>query len=201
TSVRSRATAILDETLDVSLKYVEVAVERLSTIVDGLLRLSRTGRVVYEWEPVSLSAILQRIVESLAMIVSRKGAEIKVDDVPPVWGDSIAIEQLFANLVTNALQYLDPQRPGNIHIGVLPGEGDTRTFFVRDNGLGIPESALPNVFHVFQRFHPQVSGGEGTGLAIVNRIVQRHNGHIRVESEQGEGTTFYIVLPVTRPSQ
>lgn len=199
-SVRARARAILDENIQTSMKYVEVAVERLSTIVDGLLRLSRTGRVVYEWETVSLSAILPRVVESLAMIVAQRGAEVKMEDLPTVWGDSIAIEQLFANLVTNALQYLDPTRPGLIQIGVLPGEGDTRNFFVRDNGLGIPESALPNIFHVFQRFHPQVTGGEGTGLAIVSRIVQRHNGRIWVESKQGQGTTFYIALPVTPPT-
>ena len=193
--IRTRANSILDDNLGISLKYIEVAVERLNSIVNGLLRLSRAGRVVYQCASVPLKVIVRRIVESLALIISQARAEVVIEELPPAWGDAIAIEQLFANLVANAVQYLDPARRGVIRIGALPLKGNVRTYFVRDSGIGIPDASLPKVFRVFQRFHPEVGGGEGTGLAIVNRIVQRHNGHVWVESKQGEGSTFYVALP------
>jgi len=120
-----------------------------------------------------------------------------------VRGDATAIEQLFANLIGNALQYLDASRTGMIQIGSLSltanGTADgLRTFFVRDNGLGIPESCLKKVFQAFQRAHPEVAEGEGIGLAIVRRIVERHRGKIWVESRVDEGSTFFVALPSTK---
>ena len=118
-------------------------------------------------------------------------------------GDATALEQLFANLIGNALQYLDATRAGMIAIGSLSltanGTADgLQTFFVRDNGLGIPESCLKKVFQAFQRAHPEVAQGEGIGLAIVRRIVERHRGKIWVESTVGEGSTFFVALPSTK---
>jgi len=194
-SIRNRAQLVLDQGLDESVKYVQTAVQHLSRIVDALLRLSRAGRVVYQWNAVSLTPIIRRILESLSLSIARTGAQVNVDELPPVWGDSVALEQLFGNLISNAINYLDPARSGVIHIGALPPNDNLQTYFVRDNGLGMPAGALPNLFHVFERFHSQVRG-EGMGLAIVHRIVQRHNGRIWVESTEGQGTTFYVALPL-----
>jgi signal transduction histidine kinase len=125
---------------------------------------------------------------------------------PAVWGDRTALEQVFANLIGNALNYLDPRRPGIIEIGCLPGtqpprelagatENPWRTYYVKDNGLGIPAAHQAKVFQAFQRLHPAAGGGEGIGLTIVQRIVQRHQGKIWLESQAGAGTTFFVALP------
>lgn len=121
-----------------------------------------------------------------------------MDDLPPAWGDPTALEQVFANLIGNAVLYLDPGRPGMIEVGCKEGDdGDTpefRTYYVRDNGIGIPAEAIEKVFQVFQRLRPKHADGEGMGLALVQRIVERHDGEVWVESSEGEGSTFFVRL-------
>ena len=115
-----------------------------------------------------------------------------------VWGDPTALEQVFANLIGNAVNYLDPPREGRIEIGTTPappGVHSLRIFYVRDNGLGIPAVALPRLFNAFQRLHGNVAAGEGIGLALVRRVVERHGGRVWAESREGVGTTFYLSLP------
>jgi signal transduction histidine kinase len=121
-----------------------------------------------------------------------------VDELPAVWGDPTALEQVFANLIGNAVNYLDPSREGRIEIGTTPappGVHSLRIFYVRDNGLGIPAVALPRLFNAFQRLHGNVAAGEGIGLALVRRVVERHGGRVWAESREGVGTTFYLSLP------
>jgi signal transduction histidine kinase len=112
------------------------------------------------------------------------------------------VEQVFANLIGNALNYLDPGRPGLIEVGsqsTTPAEGPNgfQTYFVKDNGLGIPETYQPKIFQAFQRVHPEAARGEGMGLAIVRRIVERHGGKVWLHSRPGEGSTFYVTLPAS----
>ena len=194
--VRKHAKTILDSGIDTSVAYVQNAVLHLGRIVDGLLRLSRAGRVAYQWNIVPLVPIVKRVVESLRLTMEGARAQVEIDELPPAWGDASALEQLYANLIANAVHYLDSSRPGLIHVGALPVGISEQTYFVSDNGLGIPDTSVAKVFRVFQRFHPDVHEGEGMGLAIVNRIVQRHNGRIWVESSEGKGTTFYVALPL-----
>ena len=202
-SIRSRGLALLDGEMGEAIQFIQSAVMRLSNIIDALLRLSRAGRVVYEWQLVELGPIVQRIVEAQAAVAAEKGAAIEVGPLSPVWGDPTALEQVFANLIGNALNYLDPQRPGWITIGMLEtGNGAAghdlagmRTIFVKDNGLGIPDDLHNRVFHAFQRLHPESSPGEGIGLTLVGRIVERHGGKIWFESGTGAGTTFFVSIP------
>jgi signal transduction histidine kinase len=120
--------------------------------------------------------------------------------MPCALGDSTAIEQIFANLIGNALVYLEPSRPGVLEIGCLPAgaagvpEG-YRAYYVKDNGLGIAEAHRARIFQVFQRAHPHIGTGEGIGLAIVQRIAERHRGRVWVDSAMGTGSTFYFTLP------
>jgi signal transduction histidine kinase len=175
----------------------------LSGIIDALLRLSRAGRVEYRWQRVEVNAVVARVVESLNGTITQRGATVRMRNLPPVWGDPTAVEQIFANLIGNALNYLDSKRPGVIEVG---GENRTggsatgadsafHTYYVKDNGLGIPESYRPKIFQAFQRLHPQVAKGEGIGLVMVRRMVERHGGKIWLESAQGAGSTFFVTLP------
>jgi signal transduction histidine kinase len=206
--VRERAAALLDSDAQESIQFIQTAVRRLATIIDALLRLSRVGRVVYDWQQVDVQATAGRVVEALGNTIAQKGARVVVSDLPPAWGDPTAIEQIFANLVGNALNYLDPARPGVVEIGSLDSHpeqannnaDDQRIYYVKDNGLGIVPEHLPKIFLAFQRLHPTLAAGEGIGLPLVRRMVERHGGRIWVESAAGQGSTFFVTLPAHRDS-
>jgi PAS domain S-box-containing protein len=193
--VRERAAALVGEAMPESVGFIRAAVGRLSRIIDALLRLSRAGRVGYQLQPVDVTGMVRRVADALHGTASEKRAEIVVGELPRAWGDPTAVEQVFANLVGNALNYLAPDRPGRVEIGGTPEDGGKVTYSVRDNGLGVPAAHLPKLFQAFQRLHPDRAPGEGMGLAIVRRILERLGGTIRVESEAGQGTTFFVTLP------
>lgn len=198
-SDRKRAITLTDRDMSESIHFIQTAVTRLSSIIDALLRLSRAGRVEYHPKLVDLNPVVHRIVEAMRVTINARGAEISVGDLAPVWADPTAIEQIFANLIGNAVNYLDPQRPGRVEIGTttrdVEGVEKPLTYFVKDNGLGIAESYLPKVFAIFQRLHGNVAAGEGVGLALVKRVVERHGGKVWVESVEGVGSTFFVAFP------
>jgi len=196
--VLTRARHIISGDMRESSAFMENAVAHLGRIVDALLRLSRLGRVEYEYSFTNVSEIVKSVVRSLQGTIQEKGAQIIVKDLPSVWADPSAIEQIFANLISNALRYSDPTRRPRIEIGGSsdPAEGLAR-YYVKDNGLGIPEHAIRDVFTAFRRFHPEAGPGEGMGLVMVRRVVERHNGKIRVESKVGQGTLFSLEFPNT----
>ncbi|WP_322070371.1 sensor histidine kinase [Paraburkholderia bannensis] len=195
---RERVERVINEDIAEALRYLQTAVLRASHIIDALLRLARVGRVEYRRQRVNVQELVQRVVDAMHASVRARQAQVSVRTLPPVWGDPTALEQIFANLIGNALNYLDPSREGRVEIGTAnapPGVESLQIFYVRDNGLGIPEVALPRLFQAFQRMHGNVAPGEGIGLALVRRMVERHGGRVWVESVEGEGTTFYLSLP------
>ncbi len=195
---RERVERVINEDIAEALRYLQTAVLRASHIIDALLRLARVGRVEYRRQRVNVQELVQRVVDAMHASVRARQAQVSVRMLPPVWGDPTALEQIFANLIGNALNYLDPSREGRVEIGTAnapPGVESLQIFYVRDNGLGIPEVALPRLFQAFQRMHGNVAPGEGIGLALVRRMVERHGGRVWVESVEGEGTTFYLSLP------
>ncbi|MEM5419756.1 sensor histidine kinase [Paraburkholderia ferrariae] len=196
--VRARIERTINEDIGEALRYLQTAVLRASHIIDALLRLARAGRVEYRRQRISVQELVQRVVDAMHASIRARGAQVSVQTLPDVWGDPTALEQVFANLIGNALSYLDPARDGRVEIGTAhapPGVESLQIFYVRDNGLGIPEVGLPRLFQAFQRMHGNVAPGEGIGLALVRRVVERHGGRVWVESTEGEGTTFYLSLP------
>lgn len=203
-----RMTQILDGDLRESLRYLRGSVTRASAIIDALLRISRVGRLEYQWQRVNVARVVSRVVDALQDVIGARAATVTVRELPPAWGDPAALEQIFGNLIGNALNYLDPSRGGRIEIGALdaapPDTGDPRTvrmrtYYVRDNGLGIPAAYLSKVFRAFQRLHGDVASGDGIGLVLVRRAVERHGGRVWVESAEGAGSTFFVVLPEQPP--
>jgi signal transduction histidine kinase len=197
-ATRQRIERVIDEDIGEALHYLQTAVLRASHIIDALLQLSRVGRVEYRRQRVEVHDIVQRVIDAMQGSIRARRAQVRVDELPAVWGDPTALEQVFANLVGNAVNYLDPARDGRIEIGTTiapPGVKSLRIFYVRDNGQGIPEVALPRLFNAFQRLHGNSTAGEGIGLALVRRVVERHGGRVWAESKEGVGTTFYLSLP------
>jgi signal transduction histidine kinase len=199
-----RLTRVLDGDVRESLHFLRTAVTRAAAIIEALLRISRAGRLEYQWQRVSIGRVVAHIVDGLAGVIEARGALVTVRELPPAWGDAGAIEQIFSNLIGNALNFLDPDRVGRIEVGACEPERvdehelpvlRTRTYYVRDNGLGIPAAYMSKVFRAFQRLHGEVAKGEGIGLALVRRMVERHGGRVWAESAEGAGSTFFVVLP------
>ncbi len=200
--VRESVLALVRGEMAQSIDFIQASVRRLGTMVESLLRLARLGRVEYQWQPVDVSAVVAGVLSSLAVTVTERRATVHVAALPSCWGDPTAVEQVFANLIGNALNYLDPQRPGVIEVGwrsatppdAAAGLAAMHAYFVKDNGLGIPEGSRSAVFLPFRRMHPEVAPGEGIGLALVRRTVERLGGRIWFDSEAGRGTTFFVTL-------
>ncbi|MEM5385557.1 ATP-binding protein [Paraburkholderia phymatum] len=200
---REHVEQLIDEDIGEALHFLQTAVLRASHIIDALLRLSRVGRVEYRRQQVDVRDIVQRVIDAMQATIRDRGARIVVQTLPPVWGDPTALEQVFANLIGNAINYLSPARSGVVEIGATtapPGVQTLRIFYVKDNGRGIPDIAMPRLFNAFQRLHGNVAAGEGIGLALVRRMVERHGGRVWVESKEDVGTTFYVALPDAAPA-
>jgi PAS domain S-box-containing protein len=191
----ARIHTILTKEIPDSLRYINLSTAKFHRLINALLELSRYGRQQYRSEELDLSPLIQSTVDLMRLSIAASGAWVCVGPVPKVYGDATALGQVYANLIGNAIKYLQPGRPGQIEIG---GEmaGAEAHCWVRDNGAGLPASAKPRLFQVFQRFHPDLAPGEGMGLAIVRRVIERHGGRIWAEGEEGVGTTFHFTLPL-----
>ena len=184
---------IIDEDILVSLRFIRASTDKFQRLIEALLTLSRTGRQDYKSEGIDVALLVRATLDSLQQSIEKSGTQVKLGQLPRAVGDLTAIGQVFGNLITNALNYLQPGRPGVIEIGGEIKDGMNH-YWVGDNGVGIPETAQRRLFQVFQRFHPKLAQGEGMGLAITKRIVERHGGKIWVESQENIGTTFYFSL-------
>ena len=194
TSADQSVQTILSVDIPESLRHIESSTTKFHRLINSLLQLSRYGRQDYHHEELDLGALIRSTLDLLSLSIASGGVEVSVGSLPRVYGDATALGQVFANLVANAVKYMKPGRPGRIEIG---GEalGGTAHCWVRDNGAGFPASAKPRLFQVFQRFHPNLAEGDGMGLAIVRRVVERHGGAIWADSEENVGTTFHFTLP------
>jgi signal transduction histidine kinase len=188
--------AIIKDDIADALRYISASTVKFQRLIDALLLLSRTGKQELRYETIDVRGVVDTTILSLHQSIESSGAEIAVDPLPPVAGDVTAIGQVFANLISNALKYLQPGRPGRIRIAG-ESQGEDVHYEVSDNGAGIPASSQRRLFQVFQRFHPELAPGEGMGLAIVKRVVERHGGKVWANSQEGVGTTFHVTLPAS----
>ncbi len=178
-----------------SLGFIRSSTQKMDRLINAILRLSREGRRNLTPESIDMAAVLEGIIASLKQQTDAKGAVIAVEgELPDLVNDRLAVEQVFSNVVENALKYLKPGRPGDIRIRGH-AHGDTRTFEVQDNGRGIAPTDHERVFELFRRAGAQDQPGEGIGLAHVRALVYRLNGTITVDSELDRGATFRICLP------
>jgi len=169
--------------------------ERMSTLIDCLLAYSRMGNIPLPMERFELDTVLDEVAKDLQPFLDNQGVELRrVCRLPAVFGNVTRIGEVLQNLVVNAAKYNDKAEKW-VEVGCEGKEGKT-VFFVRDNGIGIPEIHLENIFRIFKRLHEQskYGGGAGAGLTIVKKIIERHGGRIWVESIVGVGSTFYFTL-------
>lgn len=172
-------------------------VHRMGALIDGILQYSRVGRIKEAVVPVKLDQLVAEVVDLLA-----PPAHIKVTvmpGMPVVTGEPTRIQQLFHNLVSNAVKYMDKPQ-GEIEVG-WSDDGSQWRFHVRDNGPGIAERHFERIFQLFQTLAPRDRvESTGVGLALVKKIVEMYQGRVWLKSELGQGTTFYFTLPKKRES-
>ncbi len=167
-------------------------VHRMENLIDGILHYSRIGRIINQHERIPLNTLVRDIIDSLA---PPETIEIIIDaHLPEVVCDATRITQVFQNLISNAISYMDKPE-GKIRIGARD-DGDAWTFSVADNGPGIDPKHHERIFQIFQTLTPcDEQESTGIGLALVNKIVELHGGTVWVESVPGEGSTFSFTLP------
>jgi signal transduction histidine kinase len=189
-------------------EFIGFAVEgatRMQTLVQDLLALSRVGTRSKDPEVVRLNEAVDRAVANLEFSIRENGALVSHDALPEVMADSSQMMQLFQNLIGNGIKFKGAEPP-RVYISASRN-GKEWTFSVRDNGIGFEPQYAERIFAVFQRLHSRDEyQGNGIGLAICRKIVERHHGRIWAESQPGSGTTFYFTMPAAgvpeaRPKQ
>ena len=143
---------------------------------------------------MELNTIVADILGALQYNISARGIDVTVEPLPTVLGDAVRLSQVFSNLIDNAIKYMKPRGEAAIHIGCQE-RGDAYRFFVRDTGLGIRPEDHGKIFRLFTRLCSSTVPGEGLGLTAVKKIVEKHGGKIWVESDLGQGSTFWFILP------
>jgi signal transduction histidine kinase len=176
-----------------ALEYIDSAVNRMGHLTSAVLKLSRLERRDLNVEVVDMNVLVQNTLNSLAHQIKAEHVKVTVAPLPTVLADRLAMEQIIGNLLSNAVLYLTPGRPGEIEIMGEQGQ-DEVTFHVRDNGRGIAADDRHKVFEPFRRAGKANVPGEGMGLAYVQALVRRHGGRIWYTSEPGVGSTFSFMI-------
>ncbi len=186
----------LDGQADKYIHYVVEGATRMQTLIQDLLAFSRAGRQGLEMADADTSTLVQQALLNLQTAQNETGAKVTWDALPVLPGNAAQLRQVFQNLLGNALKF-HAEAPPEIRISARR-QGEDWLFSVTDNGIGIASDQIENIFVVFHRLHTREEyPGNGIGLAICKKIIERHGGKIWAESEPGVGTTFHFTLPAT----
>ncbi len=185
-----------DELDDNARRYIDeitTGAARMTEMIDGLLTYSRASmQRDTVLEEAETNQLVDQARDNLRVSIQQRRAVITRDELPSIRCAPLDVVQLFQNLIGNAIKYCE-ERP-EIHVSCEDGAGEW-VFRVRDNGIGVPLQYQEQIFGVFKRLHNREYPGTGIGLAICQAIVERHRGHIGIESEPGKGATFWFTIP------
>lgn len=177
------------------LQNVNAGAAHMDRLITDLLRLSQLNRQALHRQPVRFGELVQRVVDGMVSERAGRNIEFVIADFPTWQVDPGLLEQVFVNLISNAIKFTREREQARIEIGYRM-DGTTLVCFVRDNGVGFNMKYMNKLFGVFQRLHSADQfEGTGVGLSIVRRIVERHGGKVWVDGAQDQGATFYFSLP------
>jgi len=184
----------LNKDVPEALSFIVNSAKKMDSLLSGLLRLSRLGTAAVNIERLDMNAMLANVAESMEYQVKEAGTTLQIESYLPAFGYASQINQVFSNILDNALKYLDESRTGMIQIYAKVENGQC-IYCIEDNGVGITAENQRKIFEIFHRLEPDKTRGEGLGLTIVRHILDRHNGKIWVESKFGKGSKFFVSLP------
>ena len=186
----------LDADANEFINYAVDGANRMQKMVNDLLSYSRVGHRGKSFEPTDCTGILNQALTDLNVAIDENEAVITHDALPVMMGDESQLVQLFQNLIGNGIKFRSKEAP-RIHISAQES-GNEWIFTVQDNGIGIDPQYNERIFMIFQRLHEREEyPGTGIGLAICKKIVERHGGRVWVDSQPGNGSTFYFTIPKT----
>ena len=181
----------LDADADEFIAYAVDGAKRMQTLLHDLLEYSRVGTRGKPFSLVNCEHIVEQAMANLKIAIEECGASVSYDVLPTIMGDEGQLVRLFQNLIGNAIKFRGEKAP-QVHISAQRRD-NTVTFSVKDNGIGIDPEHSQSIFDIFRRLHTSEEyPGTGMGLAICKKIVERHGGHISVQSQSGQGSTFYF---------
>lgn len=196
TSNQAEIAPLLSEDIPEAIGYILAGVAKIDALLNGFLRFSRLGRAALQPRQLDVSGMLADIARTFEFELKQSGASLKLLPAPSCYGDPTQINQVFSNLIANAIKYAAPDRPAEIEISGRREDGFS-VYAICDNGVGIAAEHQDKIFEIFHRLDPSAGEGEGLGLAIAHKILERHGGSIAVESVAGEGSTFYVKIPAS----
>ncbi|MBN2456893.1 MAG: PAS domain S-box protein [Sedimentisphaerales bacterium] len=184
----------LNKNIPDALNFILASTTKMDSLLTGLLDVCRLHTAATDVKQIDMNAMMSNITASMEYQIKESAAKIDVEDLPPCVGDPSQINRVFSNLLTNALKFLDESRPAQIRI-YGKTQNDKSIYCVEDNGIGIIPEHQGKIFQIFYQLEPNKRKGEGIGLTIVRRIIEKHDGKVWVESELGKGSKFFVSLP------
>lgn len=184
---------LLEKDVPQILNFIKISGQKIDKLLIALLKLSRLGRAALNKVQVDMNQLVQNAVKTFEYQINQDNIEVVIDDLPTCYTDEVAINQVFSNLIDNAIKYRSLERDTKIKITASEENGKV-TYCISDNGIGIAQTELDKIFDVFYRINPENQNGEGMGLSLIKKTIDRVDGKISVGSELGKGTQFYITL-------
>jgi signal transduction histidine kinase len=199
TETKKKISTALEKHIPESLDFIQNSAAMMDQLLQGLLQVARAGLAELTLSTLDMNDVLAAIAKNLEFKIKDASVELSIEPLPQCAGDPTQITHIFLNLIDNAIKYRDSSRPAKIRVSGLV-KHEQAVYCVEDTGLGIPAGQQEKIFEIFYRLGTDDNKGEGIGLAIVKRMVERHNGKIWVESEQGKGSKFFVALPRSLPN-
>ncbi|NIP27371.1 MAG: PAS domain S-box protein [Phycisphaerae bacterium] len=184
----------LNEDIPNALDFISASSVKMDSLLSGLLDYCRLGTAVMNIRNIDMNTMMTDVSGNMEYQIKEANAEVDIEPLLPCLGDPAQISRVFTNLLTNALKFLDDSRPGKIRI-YGKSQNSHSIYCVEDNGIGIAPEHHEEIFEIFYQLEPEKRTGDGLGLTIVKRIIDRHNGRIWIESEKGKGSKIFVSLP------
>jgi signal transduction histidine kinase len=193
--LRAAAGPLLRERMPAALEYIRASGAKMDAIINGLLRLSRAGRMMLRAEALDMGRLLGSVLAAMAFQIQEAEGEVVLEELAGCRADPVQVAQVFSNLLDNAVKYRRPGQPPRIRVSAQARAGQS-VYCVEDDGIGIPLEHRGRIFDIFQRLDPQgATRGDGLGLTLVRRMVERNGGQVWMESAPEGGSRFYVALP------
>lgn len=200
-AVDSETVVAIREDAPEAIGFIRASTSKMDRLIKAILQLSRDGRRDLAPQPLDMKAVIQNIIDGMSHSIHEHDGHTEIGNLPHIVHDRMAIEQIFSNLIDNAIKYRKPEQSLLLAINGRELAGDEVEFTISDNGRGIAPKDHERVFELFRRAGRQDRPGEGVGLAFVRSSVRRLGGTITIESEVNEGTIFRIRLPKRQPDR
>lgn len=193
-STKNKLEPLFEKEIPEAFNFISVSLSRIDSMLNSLLKVLRVGRTEIKLSVLDMNKLALQLSETFEYQIKKSGAILELDKLPTCLADERQLEQVFSNLLDNALKYLSSERKGLIEITGVKKDGQT-VYCIKDNGIGVKEEQQKTIFKTFCRLDPGHRRGDGLGLTIVSKILNRLGGKILLESEPDKGSKFFVSLP------